>query len=539
MVLISNFPGSLPSLTVAAMTTTPNIAQLQVQFDGTLHTPGSTDYDGVRKIWNGQIDRRPALVATSATTDDVSRAVRYANDSGLPLSVRAGGHHVGGSAIVEAGVVVDLAQMNGVMLDTTAAVVRVQGGAKLGDLDRGTLPHGFVTPAGIDHDTGVGGLTLGGGIGWSMRKHGLTCDNLRAVTMVNAAGEIVHASDESDPELMWGLRGGGGNFGIVTEFEFAAHPLGPSVLAGFVFYDGDDTVEVLRNYRSAVAEAPDELTTIVFLRIAPNAPWIPSEVVGKPVVMVGAVWLGDAADGTAAVDSLRRFATPVGDTISPKPMIEHQAVLEGANPVGNRYYWKSAPLADLSDEVINLLAEHLRTISSPHSLLGFFQLGGAIAEPHNGCLPQSGRSVSHQLRGAMDRRGGGRSSSGLDPSRYVSDRPTCARWRIRELPHRAGNRRGSECIRRGIIRPIGCPQGSTRPEQRLSPQPEHPAIDRCWLTAPPSHGQRQSGVSCATPSGALQVPFGEFSTFQYIPPRLTNPRKWDLLGRTDMWRDIL
>ena len=379
MVLISNFPGSLPSLTVAAMTTTPNIAQLQVQFDGTLHTPGSTDYDGVRKIWNGQIDRRPALVATCATTDDVSRAVRYANDSGLPLSVRAGGHHVGGSAIVEAGVVVDLAQMNGVMLDTTAAVVRVQGGAKLGDLDRGTLPHGFVTPAGIDHDTGVGGLTLGGGIGWSMRKHGLTCDNLRAVTMVNAAGEIVHASDESDPELMWGLRGGGGNFGIVTEFEFAAHPLGPSVLAGFVFYDGDDTVEVLRNYRSAVAEAPDELTTIVFLRIAPNAPWIPSEVVGKPVVMVGAVWLGDAADGTAAVDSLRRFATPVGDTISPKPMIEHQAVLEGANPVGNRYYWKSAPLADLSDEVINLLAEHLRTISSPHSLLGFFQLGGAIA----------------------------------------------------------------------------------------------------------------------------------------------------------------
>jgi FAD/FMN-containing dehydrogenase len=178
---------------------------------------------------------------------------------------------------------------------------------------------------------------------------------------------------------MWGLRGGGGNFGIVTEFEFATHPIEPSVLAGFVFYKGSDTVEVLRNYRSIVAEAPNDLTTIVFMRIAPKAPWIPAELVGTPVVMVGAVWLGDAAAGAEWVDQLRQLAVPAGDTISLKPMIEHQAILEGANPVGDRYYWKSAPIAQLSDEVIDLCDEHLRTISSPHSLLGFFQMGGAVA----------------------------------------------------------------------------------------------------------------------------------------------------------------
>lgn len=249
----------------------------------------------------------------------------------------------------------------------------------MGDLDRGTLPFGYLTAAGIDSDTGVGGLTLGGGVGWSMRRHGLTCDNLRAVTMVNAAGQIVRANDVTDPELMWGLRGGGGNFGIVTEFEFAAHRIRPAVLAGFAAYQGRDTVDVLRGYRSIVADAPDELTTIVFLRIAPAVPWMPAEAVGKPVVMIGLVWLGDPAAGERAVAPLRTLATPVIDTIAPKPMIEHQAVLEGANPVGHRYYWKSSPLGNLSDEVIGLLDAHLHTVSSPHSLLGFFQLGGAVA----------------------------------------------------------------------------------------------------------------------------------------------------------------
>ena len=366
------------------MTQTTELMQLRDTFKGILHTPSSPGYDQARRIWNGQIDRQPALIATCADAEDVSAAVRYAVQAGLPLSVRAGGHHVAGSAIVEAGIVVDLAQMNNVALDPANARVRVEGGAKLGDLDRGTLPFGYLTPAGIDHDTGVGGLTLGGGVGWSMRRHGLTCDNLTAVTMVNAAAKIIRVSQESHPELMWGLRGGGGNFGVVTEFEFTAHPVAPSVLAGFAVYDGRDVVKVLRNYRSVAAESPDDLTTIVFLRIAPPVPWMPADAVGKPVVMVGAVWLGDEVSGETVLAPLRDLSTPIVDTISPKPMMEHQAVLEGANPVGHRYYWKSAPLGDLSDEVIALLDSHLQTISSPHSLLGFFQLGGAVAR--NGAM---------------------------------------------------------------------------------------------------------------------------------------------------------
>jgi FAD/FMN-containing dehydrogenase len=366
------------------MTFTTDTTALGRTFRGQLHTPGSAGYDEARSIWNAQIDRRPALVATCSDAGDVAAVVRYAVRDDLLLSVKAGGHHVAGSAIAEGGVVVDLSALTAVRLDEAQARVHVQGGAKLGDLDRGTLPFGYLTPAGIDHDTGVGGLTLGGGVGWSMRRHGLTCDNLQAVTMVNAAGEIVRANDGTDPDLMWGLRGGGGNFGIVTEFEFAAHRIRPAVLAGFAVYHGRDTIDVLRTYRSIVGDAPDDLTTIVFLRTAPPVPWMPAEAAGKPILMIGLVWLGDLEAGERVVAPLRKLATPIVETIAPKPMIEHQAVLEGANPVGHRYYWKSAPLGNLSDEVIGLLDEHLHTISSPHSLLGFFQLGGAVAR--NGAL---------------------------------------------------------------------------------------------------------------------------------------------------------
>ncbi len=361
------------------MTQTYDLTSLAASFRGTIHDPSTSHYDDARRVWNGQVNRHPAIIATCSDTADVAAAVRFAVAENMPLSVRAGGHHVAGSAIVEGGIVIDLAEMNGVKLDPDTGRVRVQGGAKLGDLDRGTLPFGYLTPAGIDHDTGVGGLTLGGGVGWTMRKYGLTCDNLTAVSLVTANGEIVRATDESHPDLMWGLRGGGGNFGVVTEFEFTAHPVAPTVVAGFVIYHGDDAVEVLRGYRDAVAEAPDDLTTIVFLRIAPPVAWIPADLVGQPIVMIGAVWLGDPDAGEAVVGPLRTLAQPLADTLGPKPMLEHQGILEGANPVGDRYYWKSAPIADLTDPVIDLLDQHLRAISSPLSLLGFFQLGGAVA----------------------------------------------------------------------------------------------------------------------------------------------------------------
>lgn len=370
------------------MTFTAAATSLDLRFSGTLHTPDSTGYDDARAIWNGQIDRHPRLIATCANTKDVASAVRYAVSNQLRFSVRGGGHHVAGSALVDDGVVIDLSAMTDVTLDAGRNRVVVQGGAKLGDLDRATLPFGHLTPAGIDADTGVGGLTLGGGIGWSMRLYGLTCDNLMAVTLVTATGDTIHVDDESDPELMWGLRGGGGNFGIVTEFEFQTHPVPDEVLAGFIVYDGSDAVSVLEGYRAIASEFPDDLTTIVFLRTAPPVPWMPPEAVGRPVVLVGAVWLGDSDVGEDVLAPLRNLAPSIVDTIAPKPMLEHQMVLEGANPVGHRYYWKSAPLGGLSDGVIETLATHLENVSSPHSMLGFFQLGGAVARNGElGCFP--------------------------------------------------------------------------------------------------------------------------------------------------------
>lgn len=370
------------------MTNIIDTHDLSDAFSGTLHAPGTAGYDEARSIWNGQIDRRPRLVATCHTTEDVAAIVRYAVRNQVPLSVKAGGHHVAGSAIVEDGIVIDLSKMTRVRLDAANHRAYVQGGAKLGDLDAGTLPFGHLTPAGIDADTGVGGLTLGGGVGWNMRKLGLTCDNLTGVTLVTAEGEIIHPTEASDPGLLWGLRGGGGNFGIVTEFEFETHEIPNEVLAGLVVYRGEDVTTVLRSYRDIVAGATDELTTIVFMRIAPGLDWLPAEVVGTPIVMIGAAYCGDPAEAESVIGPLRTLAPVVADTIAPKPMIEHQGVLEGANPVGHRYYWKSSPIDQLTDEVIDLFQRHLNTVSSPHSLLSFFQMGGAVARNTDiGCFP--------------------------------------------------------------------------------------------------------------------------------------------------------
>jgi FAD/FMN-containing dehydrogenase len=355
-------------------------------FRGEWHVPRSPGYDEARRIWNGQIDRKPAAIGVCTGADDVSAVVRLAAESGLSLSVRGGAHHVAGSAIADGGLVLDLSRMRGIRL--AEGTVHVEGGAKLGELDAATLPAGVMVPVGIDSDTGVGGLALGGGVGWTMRRFGLTCDSLRAVTLVTANGGVRRVDDATDPELMWGLRGGGGNFGVVTEFEFSSRPIPPQVLAGFAVYDGSEAPAVLRRYREAVDAAPDGLTTIVFLRVAPPAVWLPPEVVGRKVLLVGAVYVGDPAEGESAVAPLRRLGRPLLDTIAPRPFAHHQAILEGANPVGHRYYWRSAYLATLADDVIDLLADDLANVSSPLSLLSFFQMGGAVAEDTGrSCFP--------------------------------------------------------------------------------------------------------------------------------------------------------
>ncbi|WP_181903353.1 FAD-binding oxidoreductase, partial [Mycobacterium tuberculosis] len=258
----------------------------------------------------------------------------------------------------------------------------------LADLDHATVPFARVAPAGIVTTTGVGGLTLGGGVGWTTRRFGLSCDNLVAVRLVTAAGDYLSVDDERDPELMWGLRGGGGNFGIVTEFEFATHPFGPVAVAGFVVYRLDDGPAVLRGYRQFAAAAPEEVTTIVVLRHAPPAPWIPVDQRGKPVVMIGAVHTGSIQTRIEALRPVKSLARPVADTVWPTPFLAHQAVLDASNPAGHRYYWKSDHLAELNDEAIDLLVEQTAQLSSPDSLIGIFQLGGAAARGgERSCFP--------------------------------------------------------------------------------------------------------------------------------------------------------
>lgn len=357
-------------------------------FRGTLCVPGDPDYPRVRAIWNGQVAREPALIATCHDACDVRTVLRRAVDAGMVTAVRGGGHNVAGTALCDGGVVIDLSAMRAVSLDPATGRVWVQGGATLADLDHATVPFARVAPAGIVTTTGVGGLTLGGGVGWTTRRFGLSCDNLVAVRLVTAAGDYLSVDDERDPELMWGLRGGGGNFGIVTEFEFATHPFGPVAVAGFVVYRLDDGPAVLRGYRQFAAAAPEEVTTIVVLRHAPPAPWIPVDQRGKPVVMIGAVHTGSIQTGIEALRPVKSLARPVADTVWPTPFLAHQAVLDASNPAGHRYYWKSDHLAELNDEAIDLLVEQTAQLSSPDSLIGIFQLGGAAARGgERSCFP--------------------------------------------------------------------------------------------------------------------------------------------------------
>jgi FAD/FMN-containing dehydrogenase len=286
------------------------VAELQAGFRGDLVGRDDADYDEYRKIWNGSIDRRPALMARCAGVADVITAVKFARKHGLPVAVRSGGHSFPGHSVADDAFVIDLGSMKGVRVDPEERTARVQAGVQLGELDGETQAFGLAAPSGIVTHTGVAGLTLGGGIGWLMRKHGLSIDRLRRVDLVTADGDLVKASADENEDLFWGVRGGGGNFGIVTEFEFELVAVGPTVLAGPIFWPMEDSPEVLRYYRDWVAAAPDELMTIIVHRKAPALPFVPDELHGKPVVMVVSCWAGDPEEGEEVIRPLREFGKP-------------------------------------------------------------------------------------------------------------------------------------------------------------------------------------------------------------------------------------
>jgi hypothetical protein len=370
------------------------LTALPGSFRGELIRPGDPSYDEHRKVWNGSIDRSPAAIARCARSQEVVDALGLARDSGLPTAVRGGGHSFPGASTCDDGLVIDLSRMKGIEVDPEARTARVGAGALLGELDAATQEHGLAVPAGIVTHTGVAGLTLGGGIGWLQRKYGLTIDQQLAATMVTANGEVVRASEDENPDLFWGLRGGGGNFGVVTEFEFRLNQLGP-VLAGPIFWLIEESPDVLRFYRDWIADAPNELMTIVIHRKAPPVDFVPPELHGRLVVAVVCCWSGDLAEGERVIRPLREFGSPVLDLCEPKPFTQHQGMFDPSFPHGRWYYMRSCDVAELSDEVIDITVEHSMRIQSPLTSFPIWQLGGAIREIGNDDTAFNGRDTGH------------------------------------------------------------------------------------------------------------------------------------------------
>jgi FAD/FMN-containing dehydrogenase len=373
------------------------VDELATSFGGTLIRPDDATYDEQRRIWNGSIDRRPGLIARCSGVADVIEAVRFAREHGQLAAVRSGRHSYPGLCVCDGGMVIDLGQMKGIRVDPEARTARAQAGVLLGDLDREAQVFGLAVPAGIVTHTGLAGLTLGGGIGWLERKHGLTIDQLLSVDVVTAEGELVRASEEENADLFWGVRGGGGNFGIVTEFEFRLNPVGPTVLAGPIVWAMEDSAKVLRFYREWISEVPDELTTIVTHRRVLPVPTVPEELHGKHVVVVGTCYAGPVEVGERVLKPLRELGSPLLDGCAPMPFTQHQAMLDPTFPHDWWYYIRSCNLAELTDEVIDVLVEYGLRIASPVTVFSIFHLGGAVARVGEDETAFGGRDAGHTV----------------------------------------------------------------------------------------------------------------------------------------------
>jgi FAD/FMN-containing dehydrogenase len=345
---------------------------------GPVIRPGDAAYDEARRVWNGAIDRRPALIARCADAGDVARTIALARDSGLPLAVRGGGHNVAGFGTCDGGIVLDLASLNAVTVDPAARTARVGGGARWAEVDAATQAHGLATTGGLVSTTGVAGLTLGGGIGWLMRRHGLTIDNLESVEMVLADGARVTASASSNPELFWGVRGGGGNFGVVTEFTFRLHPAGPTVYGGALFHPASWARDLLRFYRDWVPTLPDELTTVFAFLTAPPEPFIPDGLKGAPAVAIILCHAGPPEQGARLVAPLRGFASPPADVVGPIPYVALQGMFDAGAPKGIHSYWKTEYARGLDDGLIDALVAQAGRMVAPFSMLHVHHIGGAV-----------------------------------------------------------------------------------------------------------------------------------------------------------------
>jgi hypothetical protein len=357
------------------------IAEFRGGLRGEVIRPGEPLYDSARRIWNASVDKHPGIIVCCVGAGDVVDAVNFARESGLLVAIRGGGHNVGGRALCDGGMVIDLSRMRGVAVDPNTRTARVQGGAKLGDLDRETHLHGLAAPVGVVSATGVAGLTLGGGVGWLVRKYGMAVDNVLSMQVVTAEGKLLTASAAENPDLFWALRGGGGNFGVVVSFEFQLQPVS-TVLGGMILFARDRAPELLRFYRGFVESAPEELAAYAGLICAPD---------GSPVVGVIVCYCGDLAEGERVIQPLRDFGAPILDAIQPLPFPKMQSLLDGAFPDGNQNYWKGMFLRGLNDEAIDAMVAHANRAPSPLSGVVIEYYGGASSR-----VPASATAFAHR-----------------------------------------------------------------------------------------------------------------------------------------------
>ena len=368
------------------------------RLQGPLILPGDDRYDEARAVWNGMIDKRPVCIVRCATVADVITAVNFARDNHLLVAVRGGGHNVAGTAVCDGGLVIDLSLLKEIQVDPQARLARVQAGAIWRELDQATQRFGLATPGGVVSDTGIAGLTLGGGIGWLRRRFGLSCDNLVAAEVVTAAGQQVRASASENANLFWGLRGGGGNFGIVTSFEFRLHPVGPEVMFAFVFYHGKKAKEILQFYRDYTESAPDEVSSFAILGTIPRTEAYPEEAHNQPYVLLAALYAGSVGEGKRILQPLREFDTPLLDFSAPMPYVQVQSLLDEDYPAGIlRYYWKSLYLGSLSDDVLDHLLASVQSRPSALSTVDIWHMGGAVSHLTAGESACNGRQTPYLL----------------------------------------------------------------------------------------------------------------------------------------------
>lgn len=381
------------------------LAGLKTRLRGPVFVAGEPGYEESRTLWNGLIDRKPALVARCLGAADVIACVQFARENDLLLCIKGGGHNIAGLAAADGALMLDMSLMRGVWVDPQKNLAHAQSGCLLGDVDRETQVHGLAAVLGFVSLTGTTGLTLGGGFGYLTRRWGWTSDNVVGMDLVTGDGRLLRASSDENPDLFWGLRGGGGNFGVVTGIDYVLHPVGPDVLGGLVAWPAAEAPKVLELYRRLAAEAPPELTLVALMRPAPPAPWLPKDMHGKPIVAMLACYSGRLEDGEKMVGPIKSFGNPIGDVLVRRPYTQLQALLDATQPKGRRYYWKSEYLPRIEPALCEKMMQHAARIRSPHSAVILFQIDGALNRLEDGHSSVGNRDARYVLNvaGAWER----------------------------------------------------------------------------------------------------------------------------------------